>query len=71
MIILLNLKVSKPQLKLLEHNNDGIITINQEELEENKEKIIETLRNYKIGIDKIKATIGPTVTLYEIIPEAE
>jgi len=61
----------KPQLKLLsEHNNDGIITINQEELEENKEKIIETLRNYKIGIDKIKATIGPTVTLYEIIPEA-
>jgi S-DNA-T family DNA segregation ATPase FtsK/SpoIIIE len=61
----------KPQLKLLsEHNNDGVITINQEELEENKEKIIDTLRNYKIGIDKIKATIGPTVTLYEIIPEA-
>ena len=44
--------------------------INQEELEENKEKIIDTLKNYKIGIDKIKATIGPTVTLYEIIPEA-
>ncbi|PDH53708.1 MAG: cell division protein FtsK [Cryomorphaceae bacterium MED-G14] len=61
----------KPQLKILsEHDNDGVITINQEELEENKEKIIETLRNYKIGIDKIKATIGPTVTLYEIIPEA-
>ena len=61
----------QPQIKLLsEHNNDGVITINQEELEENKEKIIETLKNYKIGIDKIKATIGPTVTLYEIIPEA-
>ena len=60
-----------PQIKLLsEHNNDGVITINQEELEENKEKIIDTLKNYKIGIDKIKATIGPTVTLYEIIPEA-
>ena len=61
----------QPQIKLLsEHNNDGFITINQEELEENKEKIIDTLKNYKIGIDKIKATIGPTVTLYEIIPEA-
>ena len=61
----------QPQIKLLsEHNNDGVITINQEELEENKEKIIDTLKNYKIGIDKIKATIGPTVTLYEIIPEA-
>ncbi len=61
----------QPQIKLLsEHNNDGVITINQEELEENKEKIIDTLKNYKIGINKIKATIGPTVTLYEIIPEA-
>ena len=46
------------------------LTINEEELEENKGKIIETLKNYKIGIDQIKATIGPTVTLYEIIPEA-
>ena len=61
----------QPELKLLnEHDKDGAITINQEELEENKEKIINTLRNYKIGIDKIKATIGPTVTLYEIVPEA-
>ena len=58
-------------MKLLnEHDKDGAITINQEELEENKEKIIDTLRNYKIGIEKIKATIGPTVTLYEIVPEA-
>ena len=61
----------QPDLKLLnEHDKDGAITINQEELEENKEKIIDTLRNYKIGIEKIKATIGPTVTLYEIVPEA-
>jgi len=62
---------SQPQLKLLnEHDKDGAITINQEELEENKGKIIDTLKNYKIGIEKIKATIGPTVTLYEIVPEA-
>lgn len=61
----------QPGLKLLnEHDKDGAITINQEELEENKEKIIDTLRNYKIEIEKIKATIGPTVTLYEIVPEA-
>ena len=61
----------QPDLKLLnEHDKDGAITINQEELEENKEKIIDTLKNYKIGIEKIKATIGPTVTLYEIVPEA-
>ncbi len=68
----LDLKSFKqPDLKLLnEHDKDGSITINQAELEENKDKIIDTLRNYKIGIDKIKATIGPTVTLYEIIPEA-
>ena len=62
---------AQPELKLLnEHDKDGAITINQEELEENKAKIIDTLRNYKIGIEKIKATIGPTVTLYEIVPEA-
>ena len=60
-----------PSIELLnDYNNGGIITINEEELEENKEKIIDTLKNYKIGIDQIKATIGPTVTLYEIIPEA-
>ena len=62
---------AQPELKLLnEHDKDGAITINQEELEENKKKIIDTLRNYKIEIEKIKATIGPTVTLYEIVPEA-
>ena len=42
----------------------------KEELEENKNRIVETLNNYKIGIASIKATIGPTVTLYEIVPEA-
>jgi DNA segregation ATPase FtsK/SpoIIIE, S-DNA-T family len=42
--------------------------VDQEELEANKERILETLRNYKIEISKIKATVGPTVTLYEIVP---
>ena len=60
-----------PSIELLkDYDNGGVITINEEELEENKEKIIETLKNYKIEIDQIKATIGPTVTLYEIVPEA-
>lgn len=60
-----------PHLDLLEqHGSGGGITINQEELEENKNRIVNTLKNYKIGIAQIKATIGPTVTLYEIVPEA-
>jgi len=60
-----------PSIDLLEqHGVTGGITINQEELEENKNKIVTTLKNYKIGIAQIKATIGPTVTLYEIVPEA-
>ncbi len=60
-----------PPLDLLDpHGASGGITINQEELEENKNKIVSTLKNYKIGIAQIKATIGPTVTLYEIVPEA-
>lgn len=60
-----------PTLDLLDqHGVTGGITINQEELEENKNKIVNTLKNYKIGIAQIKATIGPTVTLYEIVPEA-
>lgn len=46
------------------------ITINEQELEENKERIVGTLKNYQIGIADIKATIGPTVTLYEIVPAA-
>jgi S-DNA-T family DNA segregation ATPase FtsK/SpoIIIE len=59
-----------PSLDLLKKYDSESITINQEELEENKNKIVETLSNYKIGIASIKATIGPTVTLYEIVPEA-
>ena len=64
-------KYKFPHLDLLDpHGTSGGITINQEELEENKNKIVETLKNYKIGIGQIKATIGPTVTLYEIVPVA-
>ncbi len=59
-----------PTLDLLKEYNTGGITINQEELEENKNRIVETLRNYKIEIAQIKATVGPSVTLYEIVPEA-
>ena len=59
-----------PPLDLLKkYNNEGI-SIDQDELEENKNRIVETLSNYKIGITSISATIGPTVTLYEIVPEA-
>lgn len=57
-----------PTLDLLKDYNSENITINREELEANKDQIINTLRNYKIEIVKIRATIGPTVTLYEIIP---
>lgn len=64
-------KYKFPHLDLLDqHGFTGGITINQEELEENKNKIVNTLKNYKIGIAQIKATIGPTVTLYEIVPDA-
>lgn len=59
-----------PTIDLLKDYGQNNITINQEELEENKNKIVNTLNNYKIDIAKIKATIGPTVTLYEIIPAA-
>ena len=63
-------KYQFPPLDLLRKYDSERITINQEELEENKNKIVETLNNYSIGIANIKATIGPTVTLYEIIPNA-
>uniref|UniRef100_UPI00106910CD DNA translocase FtsK n=1 Tax=Flavobacterium psychrophilum TaxID=96345 RepID=UPI00106910CD len=59
-----------PGIDLLKDYSSGGITINQGELEENKNKIVETLRNYKIEIAQIKATVGPSVTLYEIVPEA-
>jgi len=57
-----------PNLDLLENYGSNKISVNAEELEANKNKIVETLNHYNIEIDKIKATIGPTVTLYEIIP---
>ncbi len=60
-----------PSIELLRDHTIGAgITIDQEELEENKNRIVETLNNYKIGIANIKATVGPTVTLYEIVPDA-
>ena len=59
-----------PGIELLKDYGDDKIEINQDELETNKIKIVETLKNYNIGIKQIKATIGPTVTLYEIIPDA-
>jgi DNA segregation ATPase FtsK/SpoIIIE, S-DNA-T family len=59
-----------PPLDLLKEYTTNGITINQEELEDNKNNIVETLRNYKIEIAQIKATVGPSVTLYEIVPEA-
>ena len=59
-----------PSLDLLKDYGDGTIKIDQDELDSNKNKIVETLKNYNIGIKQIKATIGPTVTLYEIIPDA-
>lgn len=59
-----------PTLDLLDEYDSGRVQVTKEELEQNKDKIIETLVNFKIGISSIKATIGPTVTLYEIVPEA-
>jgi S-DNA-T family DNA segregation ATPase FtsK/SpoIIIE len=59
-----------PTIDLLKEYTSVGITINQEELEENKNRIVETLKNYKIDIAQIKATVGPSVTLYEIVPEA-
>lgn len=57
-----------PSLDLMDNHGSNKISVNADELEANKNKIVETLNHYNIEIDKIKATIGPTVTLYEIIP---
>jgi len=57
-----------PPLSLLKEYDKGDSTVTNEELISNKNRIVETLGNYNIKIDKIKATIGPTVTLYEIVP---
>ena len=59
-----------PEMQLLKDYGKNKIEINKEELEKNKTKIVETLGHYKIGIASISATVGPTITLYEIVPEA-
>ncbi len=59
-----------PSPKLLIEYPEKDVQVTKDELEQNKDRIIETLVNFKIGISSIKATIGPTVTLYEIVPEA-
>ena len=61
-------KYKLPSIDLLVNHGGSAIEVNQEELEANKNNIVDTLNNYKIEISKIKATIGPTVTLYEIVP---
>ena len=59
-----------PKIELLKEYGNEEIAINKDELEENKNKIVGLLKNFNVGIAEIKATIGPTVTLYEIVPEA-
>lgn len=61
-------KYKVPGTELLDDRGSSTIQVNKQELEANKNRIIETLNNYSIQIDRIKATVGPTVTLYEIIP---
>jgi S-DNA-T family DNA segregation ATPase FtsK/SpoIIIE len=63
-------RYTRPIPELLDEPPASRRQVSNEELEANKDKIVETLSNYGIGISQIKATIGPTVTLYEIIPEA-
>jgi S-DNA-T family DNA segregation ATPase FtsK/SpoIIIE len=59
-----------PGMDLLNDYGASKIEIDKDELENNKNRIVETLGHYKIGIASISATVGPTITLYEIIPEA-
>ncbi len=59
-----------PPVSLLNDHQGNQADVSKEELEANKRNIVETMRNFSIGISSIKATIGPTVTLYEIVPEA-
>jgi S-DNA-T family DNA segregation ATPase FtsK/SpoIIIE len=59
-----------PTIELLNEYEASKVQVTQEELNQNKDRILSTLTNFKIGIQSIKATIGPTVTLYEIVPEA-
>ncbi len=57
-----------PPIDLLREYDNAEVSVNKEELESNKNRIVSTLENYNIKIDRIKATVGPTVTLYEIVP---
>jgi DNA segregation ATPase FtsK/SpoIIIE, S-DNA-T family len=57
-----------PTLDMLKEYDSGNIAVQNDELEANKNRILKTLNDYSIQIDKINATIGPTVTLYEIVP---
>ena len=57
-----------PETDILEEYRDQISRVSKDELEKNNRKIVTTLKNYKIDIAKISARIGPTVTLYEIVP---
>lgn len=59
-----------PPIELLNEYEPSKVQVTAEELNQNKDRILSTLTNFKIGIQSIKATIGPTVTLYEIVPEA-
>ena len=59
-----------PPLTLLEDYKDKWYVVTREELEKNNRQIVKTLANYKIGVAKISARVGPTVTLYEIVPAA-
>ena len=63
-------KFQMPSIDLLKDYGNEEITINHDELEENKNRIVGLLKTFNVGISEIKATIGPTVTLYEIVPEA-
>ncbi|MBM3186001.1 MAG: DNA translocase FtsK 4TM domain-containing protein [Bacteroidetes bacterium] len=57
-----------PPIELMKDYGTNGVSVNKEEIESNKDRIVQTLSHYKIDIAKIKATIGPTVTLYEIVP---
>jgi DNA segregation ATPase FtsK/SpoIIIE, S-DNA-T family len=59
-----------PPIELLNEYESSKVQVSHDELNQNKDKIVATLTNFKIGIQSIKATIGPTVTLYEIVPDA-
>ena len=63
-------KYKMPTIELLNNYGDSKIEVDKKDLEEKKDKIVETLGHYKIGIISISATIGPTITLYEIVPDA-